>query len=93
MTARIQLTDRLDYQTLPALVEEVKAVEDDELIFDASRLRHLGALSLQLLLSTVQTRAKRGQTTRLEHPSEGCQDMLRLFGFTSETLTQPEAWT
>ncbi len=93
MTTHVQLHDRLDYQSVMPLMEELKAITDDDLVIDAGNLRHLGTLPLQVILAAVKQRAAQGKTTRLANASDGCVDMLSLFGFTPETLTQPEAWT
>ncbi|WP_460273461.1 STAS domain-containing protein [Celeribacter sp. ULVN23_4] len=93
MTTHVHLHDRLDYQSVPPLMAELGAITDDTLVIDAGNVRHLGALSLQVILSAVKTRAAQGKSTRLANASDNCIDMLGLFGFTPETITQPEAWT
>lgn len=93
MTVHVQLHDRLDYQSVPPLLSELKAIEDDKIVIDAGQVRHLGTLSLQVLLSTIQTRHEAGKSTRITNASDSCVDLLGLFGFTPETLTQPEIWT
>jgi len=93
MTVHVQLHDRLDYQSVPPLLSELKAIDDDEVVIDAGQVRHLGALSLQVLLSTIKTRHEAGKSTRITNVSDNCVDLLGLFGFTPETLTQPEDWT
>ncbi|PTQ71978.1 STAS domain-containing protein [Celeribacter persicus] len=93
MTTHVQLHDRLDYQSVMPLMAELAAISDDTLVIDAGNIRHLGTLPLQVILSAVKTRAAQGKSTRLANASDNCVDMLGLFGFTPETLTQPEAWT
>lgn len=93
MTTHVQLHDRLDYQSVAPLVDELKAISDEELIIDASNVRHMGTLPLQVIMATVKTRAAQGKTTHLTNASDSCVDILGLFGFSPETLTQPEAWT
>ncbi|MCA0044973.1 hypothetical protein [Celeribacter litoreus] len=93
MTTCVQLSDRLDYLAVGPLLSELKGVTDDDLILDASAVRHLGALPLQILLSTIKTRAAAAKRTTLSEPSDSCVDALGLFGFSPQTLTQPEAWT
>jgi hypothetical protein len=93
MTTHVHLHDRLDYQSVMPLMAELAAISDATLVIDAGNIRHLGTLPLQVILSAVKTRAAQGKSTRLASASDNCVDMLGLFGFTPETLTQPEAWT
>ncbi|WP_417243693.1 STAS domain-containing protein [Celeribacter sp.] len=93
MSSTLALPQRLDYQSLPALLDELKSVADDSLVLDAQELRHLGTLPLQTILSAIKTRAETGKTTSVVNANDACVDMLSLFGFTPETLSQPEAWT
>ena len=93
MTVHVQLPDRLDYQSVVPLLADIEAVDDDDLVLDAAQVRHMGTLPLQAILSTVKTRAGSGKKTRLANASDSCVDMLSLFGFSPETLTQPETWT
>lgn len=93
MTSHVQLHDRLDYHSVAPLMEELKTITDDELVIDAANVRHLGTLPLQVILATVKQRAAQGKHTRLANASDGCVDILSLFGFSPETLTQTEAWT
>lgn len=89
----ITLPERLDYQSLPALLEQLKACDDGEVVLDASALRHLGTLPLQAMLSMIKSRTAAGKSTRLANANDACIDLLSLFGFSPETMTQPEAWT
>lgn len=93
MTVHVQLHDRLDYQSVPPLLTELKAIDDAEIVIDAGQVRHLGALSLQVLLSTIKTRQEAGKSTHITNASDSCVDLLSLFGFTPENITQPETWT
>ncbi|RPE71717.1 hypothetical protein EDD53_0843 [Pacificibacter maritimus] len=93
MTVQVQLHDRLDYQSVGPLLTELREIDDPELIIDAAQVRHLSAQSLQILLSAIKTRHGAGQITRVINASEGCIDLLSLFGFTVENFTQPETWT
>jgi anti-anti-sigma regulatory factor len=93
MTVQVQLHDRLDYQSVAPLISELSAINDAEVLIDASEIRHLGAQCLQVILSAVKTRSQAGQTTQIVNASDACIDTLELFGFTPETLTQPETWT
>ncbi len=93
MTTQVHLHDRLDYQSVAPLFAEFKAISDDHLVIDASQVRHIGTLPLQVILASVKHRAAEGKTTVLSNASDSCVDMLGLFGFTPETLTQPETWT
>jgi len=93
MTTHVQLHDRLDYQSVMPLMEQLKSITDEDLVIEAGNVRHLGTLPLQVILATVKQRTAQGLKTRLTNASDGCVDMLSLFGFTPETLTQPEAWT
>ncbi|WP_417249208.1 STAS domain-containing protein [Celeribacter sp.] len=88
----ITLPERLDYQSMPQLLEQLKAQDADDLTLDAAAVRHLGTLPLQVLLSAIKTRAAAGKTTHLANTSDACIDLLSLFGFSPETMTQPETW-
>lgn len=93
MSAHVQLHDRLDYQSVAPLMQELSEVTADELVIDAGNIRHIGTLPFQVLLSAIKSRAAEGKTTRLVNASDSCVDILSLFGFSPETLTQPEAWS
>jgi anti-anti-sigma regulatory factor len=93
MTVHVQLHDRLDYQSAAPLLSELKAIDDAEMIIDASNVRHLGAQSLQILLSAIKTRFEAGHKTQVINPSPACIDILSLFGFTTEKFTNPETWS
>lgn len=93
MTTNVQLHDKLDYHAVAPLLAELTAIDDPELVLDASQIRHLGAQCLLVLLSSIKTRAAAGHTTELMTPSDQCTDCLDLFGFTPETFTQPEMWS
>lgn len=93
MSATVTLTDRLDFQAVGPLADELRAIDDAALSIDASNVRHLGTLTLQVILATVKSRHASGKTTTLASPSDACVDQLGLFGFTPETLIEPEAWT
>ncbi len=93
MTAQITLNTRLDYQSISPLANELKACQDTDLAIDAGKVRHLGALTMQLLLATAKSRALCGQSTRIINASDACVDQLGLFGYSPESFSQPEAWT
>ncbi|WP_417258909.1 STAS domain-containing protein [Celeribacter sp.] len=93
MSKTLALPQRLDYQSLPDLLDELKSVTDDSLVLDAQELRHLGTLPLQTIMSAIKTRAEAGKSTRIANANDACIEMLGLFGFSPETLSQPEAWT
>ncbi|MGC8202553.1 STAS domain-containing protein [Aliiroseovarius sp. PTFE2010] len=93
MSAEIELDPRLDYQAVAPLVGQLADAKDDDLILNARHVVHVGALALQVVLSMVKARASAGQTTRLVNATDTCVDQLGLFGFSPETLTNPETWT
>lgn len=93
MSSAIILDARLDYHALPELVTRLGATGDEPLVIDAAGVSHIGALALQVLLSTIKTRAAADQETTLINLPDAGVEQLALFGFTPETLTQPETWT
>lgn len=93
MSAEIELDPRLDYQSVAPLANTLADVNDDDLTLNARHVVHVGAQALQVLLSAVKTRAAAGQTTSFVNATDTCVDQLGLFGFTPETLANPETWT
>ncbi|SLN64768.1 hypothetical protein AQS8620_02970 [Aquimixticola soesokkakensis] len=92
MSTTVTLDARLDYQSVEPLRDTLLAAGPAELVIDAAHVRHIGTLALQTILAVVKTRATNNQATRVREASDACVDQLGLFGFTPETLTQPEEW-
>ncbi|GEM_PF-1044191 len=93
MSSAITLDARLDYHALPELVAKLGTAGDEPLVIDAAGVTHIGALALQVLLSAIRTRAAADLDTALINLPDAGVEQLALFGFTPETLTQPETWT
>lgn len=93
MTVHVQLNSRLDYQSVAPLLSELGAAAGDDVVIDAGQVQHLGTLCLQVIMSTIKSRASAGQSTRFINASDSCVDALSLFGFTPENLIEPEVWT
>ncbi|MGH1329381.1 MAG: STAS domain-containing protein [Paracoccaceae bacterium] len=93
MSGSIALESRLDYQSIVPLSEALKAAPAGEMVLDAARVSHIGAQALQVILSAIKTRAGAGGSARIINVSDSCIDQLGLFGFTPESLSQPEGWT
>lgn len=93
MSGAITLDSRLDYQSTVPLCEALKSAPEGELLLDACNVSLLGAQALQIILSAIKTRSAVGGTAKIINVSDSCIDQLGLFGFTPETLTEPEAWT
>lgn len=93
MSDAVTLGERLDYSSITPLVDKLSTYEGDKLVIDAGGVKHLGALALQVILTSVKSRAEAGKETVFQSASDACVDQLALFGFSPETLTNPEAWT
>ncbi|MFT6605403.1 MAG: anti-anti-sigma regulatory factor [Halocynthiibacter sp.] len=93
MSGAITLDSRLDYQAIAPLSDALKAAPAGDMVLDACNVSHVGAQALQVILSAIKTRAASGGSSRIINVTDNCIDQLSLFGFTPESLTEPEAWT
>ena len=91
MTARLQLSAKLDTRAASDLVEALRGHAGSDLTLDASAVSHVGALALQALMVAGATWAQAGQTLALEHLSEEAAAQLRLFGVTPDGLVAGKA--
>ena len=83
----LHLPQRLDLPAAQALALDLIRIRGAPAVLDASQVRRMGALALQVLLSARKTWAADGQTLTIEHPSPEFRDALALFG--AETLGGP----
>ena len=78
--ALIQLPDVIDVEAAAQLVGDLLAHGGRPLILDASEVRRLGGLGLQVLLSARKTWAEDGVPLTVIDPSPMFADSLELFG-------------
>lgn len=93
MTATVTLPERLDYQSSAALTKTLSGRDDAVLSIDAAKVRHVGTLALQIVMSSIASRAAQGLETHFINASDACVDQLALYGFSPESLTNPEGWS
>ncbi|PZO65482.1 MAG: hypothetical protein DI498_09200 [Paracoccus denitrificans] len=74
------LPARLDLATVTEVAEQIIAWRGQPLVIDASELRHLGGLGLQLLLAVQATWQADGLPFAVIHPSDAYELGLRTFG-------------
>ena len=91
MTARLQLSAKLDTRAATDLAEALRGHAGSDLTLDAGAVTHLGALALQTLMVAGATWAAAGQTLALEHLSDEAAGQLRLFGVTPDGLMAGKA--
>lgn len=91
MTARLQLSAKLDTRAAAGLAEELRGNAGSDLTVDASAVTHFGALALQTLMVAGAAWTAAGQSLTLEHLSDEATDQFRLFGVTPEGLMAGKA--
>jgi chemotaxis protein CheX len=86
MSADLSLAARLDLNAARPLHAALLARRGDDLVIDAGRVQHLGALGLQLLLAAAQGWRQAGFAVSFARRSPEFDDALRLFGVTLDDL-------
>jgi chemotaxis protein CheX len=85
-----QLDDKLDLRAAGPLASALLDHRGADLALDASGVRQIGALSLQVIRAAARSWAQDGYSLTFKGPSTDLADQLVLLGFTPETLTQWE---
>ena len=88
MAKRVSLAPKLDTAATAALRDDLLNAVNDDLIFDASNVEHLGALTLELLISASVIWRKAGKTVTVENISEQMVDDLSRYGLTPDSLQE-----
>ena len=78
--AVLKLAESLDLSAVGALAEALKTMRGQELQIDASDVRRIGALCLQVLLSAKATWTADGQVLNVTHPSGEFIEAITLLG-------------
>ena len=79
MTAALILPERLDLISARPLAQDIAAIGGDVLL-DASGVRFLGGLCLQILLATRQHCLSGDRSFAITRPSEEFAEAIRTFG-------------
>jgi chemotaxis protein CheX len=86
MSARLSLAPKLDLKGATALADELRDKRGSDLVLDAARTKHIGAMGVQVLLSAAATWAEDGRALSMADVSDACVDQLHLLGFSPERL-------
>lgn len=89
--AALFLEDRLDLRSVAALAQALADRRGSDLTLDASAVRQIGALAVQVLRAAARSWAEDGYRLTFVGPSNDVVDQLALLGFTPDTLMQWEA--
>ena len=87
MTAQLTLPARLDLTAARPLAKDISALTGD-LELDASQVKHLGGLCLQVLLAAAQTSQANGHGFAISAPSEDFDAALAMFGIDPSQLSR-----
>ncbi|MBV7409863.1 STAS domain-containing protein [Maritimibacter sp. DP1N21-5] len=90
MSATLLLPEKLDLRAAGPLRDLLLAETGGDLELDASRVTHLGALSLQVIRAAARTWGEAGHTLTLTGASTNLADQMSLLGFTTDSLTHWE---
>ncbi len=86
----LELAPRLDLRALAALQSDILAHRGADLVLDATKVEHLGALALQLIRSAARSWAEDGHVLSFDNASTELADQLALFGFDPASVTRWE---
>lgn len=86
----LELAPRLDLKAVADLQDEILARRGGDLVLDAGKVQHLGAIALQLIRSAARTWADDGHVLSFKDASNDLADQMVLLGFTPETVTRWE---
>lgn len=84
MTRDLTLPARMDYASLDAFHAEIKEARGEDLNLDGSKVTHLGACGLQLLVSAWKAWERDGHSLIVTHPSEKFCDHIQQLGLSSD---------
>ena len=87
MTAQLTLPARLDLTAAKPLAQDI-AAQTGDLHFDASKVTHLGALCLQVLLAAAQSCQASGRGFAISAPSKEFDAALSMLGVDPSQLTR-----
>lgn len=85
MTVSLCLPERLDLVAARPLARDIAAIEGD-IALDASAVRFLGGLCLQILLAAHQQAKANGRGFSVVNPSAEYDEALRLLGVEAQLL-------
>jgi chemotaxis protein CheX len=78
----VTLPENMDLKAATPLAAQILAIEGRALVLDASSVRRLGALGLQVLLSARRSWAEANAPMRIVNPSPAFKDGAELLGAT-----------
>lgn len=87
----LKLEEKLDLRAAGGLAKALAGYRGAPLALDASGVRQIGALSVQVIRAAARSWAEDDQLLTLEGVSNDLEDQLELIGFTSETVTHWES--
>ena len=76
MTERLALPPKLGMKAAIAPTDDLRARLGADLVLEAGKTRHIGALGVQVLRAAALTWAKSGHSLTLVEVSDGCLDQL-----------------
>ena len=88
MPEPIVLSPKLDLAAASALLTTLRAHQATDLVIDMSKVKHLGALCLQVLLAMAKTSNAQNRTMTITNTSDRVIDQMRLMGMTPETIAR-----
>ena len=86
----IVLANSLDIREAQPLAAEIHQNSNNSIDLDASNVKRLGALCLQVILSARKTSQENGQTLSIKSPSTAFLEDLETFGITIDNLNCQE---
>ncbi|KEO51758.1 STAS domain-containing protein [Thioclava pacifica] len=87
----LALPDRIDLVAVSALHAALGPVTEGPTVIDASNVRHLGALGVQLLVSAALSARASGHSLTITPRSAAFDEALDRFGMTLDDLQNTEA--
>lgn len=91
MSNNIPLPARMDYAALDGLHAEIKEARGEDVSLDASKVTHLGACGLQLLISARKTWDRDGHTLSVTSATDRFHDHIQLLGYEGKFFEKSEA--
>jgi len=82
----VMLPARIDLSNAASLSRDLRASVGAAVVLDASRVAHLGALGVQILLASARSWRAAGQSFTISPRSEAFDETLAQFGLTVDAL-------
>ena len=78
---------KLDLSAASDLATNLKSRADEDLTIDLSKVKHLGALCLQVFLAAAKSANAKGHRITFVNASDRVLDQLRVMGMTPENIS------